>query len=95
MGLSAATVRRIIKARKEVEAMKKPIVCPIYYEVHSGIMDYRRAIWVIHDPVDIFTTLKSAREELAWRRRYYEDNNAAYIVRRYRHGSKIETNQTN
>lgn len=97
MGLNALSVRRIIKARQEAEVMKKEITLPIYYEVHSGIMNYRTGTWISHDPVDIVTTKHSALEEIKWRRKHpaTEDQNALYIVRRYRHGSSIKITKDN
>lgn len=64
----------------------------IYYEVHSGIMDYRTGKWISHDYVDQFGTLIRARDELTWRIRHpKEGQNAAYIIRRYRHGNQNTT----
>ena len=64
----------------------------IYYEVHSGIMDYRTGNWISHDNVDQLGTLIRARDELKWRIRHpKEGQNAAYIIRRYRHGNQNTT----
>ena len=97
MGLNALSVRRIVKARQEAEVMKKEILLPIYYEVHSGIINYRTCIWISHDPVDIVTTKHSALEEMKWRRKHpaTEYQNALYIVRRYRHGSSFKITKDN
>lgn len=64
----------------------------IYYEVHSGIMDYRTGNWVKMDPVSVHTSLISAREEMhirIWKAP--KDQNACYIVRRYLHGNQNTT----
>lgn len=64
-------------------------VLPVYYEIHSGIMNYRTGTWISHDKVDIVITLSSARAELAWRFRHpTPGQNAAYLKRRYKHGHK-------
>lgn len=100
MGLTALSVRRIKQQRQNKaieEALKKPLTCPIFYEVRSGIMNYRSGAWVRMDPVDIFRTLASAREELKFRQKHPTENqNAAYIIRRYRHGNQniTETMET-
>lgn len=97
MGINVLTVRRIVKARRETEVMKKEILLPIFYEIHSGIMDYRTGTWIYHDPVDIVTTKHSALEEMKWRRKHpaTKDQNALYIVRRYRHGSSVKITKDN
>lgn len=90
MGINALTARRLARQRENKaiqELLKRPLTCPVYYEVYSGIIDYRSGAWVRMDPVDIFRTLASAREELNFRWKHPSDNqNAAYIIRRYRHG---------
>lgn len=95
MGINVLSVRRINQQRRNKaieEALKKPITCPIFYEVRSGIMNYRSGAWVRMDPVDIFRTLASAREELKFRQKHPTENqNAAYIIRRYRHGNQNTT----
>lgn len=92
MGLNALSVSRLARQRQNKaiqELLKNPIKCPIFYEVRSGIIDYRSGAWVRLDPVDIFRTLASAREELKFRQKHPTENqNAAYIIRRYRHGNK-------
>lgn len=95
MALNSRTISKLAAKRKAMEeaaAMKKIITLPVYYEVYSGTIDYRSGNWVRLDPVDIVTTLTSAREEAAWRREHPKENqNACYIVRRYRHGRKVKT----
>lgn len=94
MALNSITVKKLAakrQAKEEAAAMKKIIYLPAYYEVYSGILNYRTGIWDKLDPVDIVTTLTSAREELHCRQKHYEHINAAYIVRRYRHGRKVKT----
>lgn len=82
------------QAMEEAAAMKKIIALPAYYEVYSGTMNYRSGEWIRLDPVDIIATLTSAREEAAWRRKHPKENqNACYIVRRYRHGRKVKTSK--
>lgn len=92
MGINVLTARRLARQRENKaiqEALKKPITCPVYYEVYSGIINYRSGAWLRMDPVDIFRTLASAREELKYRQKHPTDNqNAAYIIRRYRHGNQ-------
>ena len=92
MGINALTARRLARQRQNKaiqEVLKKPTTCPIYYEVYSGIINYRSGQWVRMDPVDIFRTLASAREELKFRQKHPTENqNAAYIIRRYRHGNQ-------
>lgn len=92
MGINALTARRLARQRENKvigELLKRPLTCPVYYEVHSGIMDYRTGNWIRHDYVDKFGTLINARAELNRRfKRPKEGQNACYIVRRYRHGNK-------
>lgn len=92
MGINALTARRLARQRENKaiqELLKRPLTCLVYYEVYSGIIDYRSGVWVRMDPVDIFQTLTSAREELKYRWKHPSDNqNAAYIIRRYRHGKQ-------
>lgn len=95
MGINALTARRLADQRRKEQikqVMKKTITCPVYYEVHSGIMDYRTGNWIRHDYVDKFGTLINARAELKWRfNRPKEGQNACYIVRRYRHENQNTT----
>lgn len=92
MAINKITAHRLALARqsKQIrEVLQKPCKSTIYYEVHSGIMDYRTGNWIRHDYVDQLGTLLRAREELTWRNRHpKEGQNAAYIIRRYRHGDK-------
>lgn len=94
MALNSITIKKLNRkrqAQEEAAAMKKPIVLPFYYEVHSGILNYRTGAWISQDPVDIFTTKANALEEIRWRRNHPSDNqNALYYVRRYRHGSQVK-----
>ena len=81
-----------IKGKANKYGEPKIITLPVYYEVYSGTIDYRSGNWIRLDPVDIIATLTSAREEAAWRRKHPKENqNACYIVRRYRHGRKVKT----
>ena len=95
MALNSRTIRNLVakrQAKEEAVAMKKIITLPVYYEVYSGTMNYRSGEWIRLDPVDIVSSLTSAREEAAWRRKHSKENqNACYIVRRYRHGRKVKT----
>ena len=95
MTLNSRTISKLVAKRKAMEeaaTMNKTIALPAYYEVYSGTIDYRSGKWVRLDPVDIIATLTSAREEAAWRRKHpKEDQNACYIVRRYRHVHQIKT----
>ena len=97
MALNSRTISKLIAKRKAMEeaaAMKKIITLPVYYEVCSGKMNYRTGEWIRMDSIDIVTTLTSAREEAAWRRKHPKENqNACYIVRRYRHGRKVKTSK--
>lgn len=92
MAINVLTAHRLALQRqsKQIrEVLQKPCRNTIYYEVHSGIMDYRTGKWIRHDYVDQLGTLLRAREELTWRNRHpKEGQNAAYIIRRYRHGNK-------
>ena len=92
MAINKITAHRLALARqsKQIrEVLQKPCKSTIFYEVHSGIMDYRTGNWIFHDYVDQVGTLLRAREELTWRIRHPTTNqNAAYIIRRYRHGDK-------
>lgn len=92
MAINALTLRRLADHHRNEqirEVLQKPCKSTIYYEVHSGIMDYRSGKWIRHDYVDQLGTLLRAREELTWRNRHpKEGQNAAYIIRRYRHGNK-------
>lgn len=95
MPINKITAHRLALARqsKQIrEVLQKPTTTPVYYEIHSGIMDYRTGSWITHDPVDIVQTRTSAREELTWRNKHPTTNqNTAYIVRRYRHGNQNTT----
>lgn len=99
MALNSITVKKLARKRAQMEAeniMKRKVVLPIYYEVHSGIMDLRTGRWIQHDPVDICQTRMAAKEELNWRSKHprTEGQNAIYIVRRYRHGIELESTET-
>ena len=97
MALNSRTISKLAAKRKAMEeaaAMNKTIALPAYYEVYSGTIDYRSGKWVRLDPVDIIATLTSAREEVDWRRKHSKENqNACYLVRRYRHGCKVKTSK--
>ena len=97
MALNSRTISKLVAKRQAMEeaaAMNKTIALPAYYEVYSGTIDYRTGHWIRLDPVDIIATLTSAREEGAWRRKHSkEDQNACYLVRRYRHGRKVKTSK--
>lgn len=99
MALNSRTISKLAAKRKAMEeaaAMNKTIALPAYYEVYSGTIDYRSGNWIRLDPIDIIATLTSAREEVAWRRKHPKDNqNACYLVRRYRHGRQIKTGKDN
>lgn len=92
MGINALTARRLSDRRRReqiTQVLKKTITTPVYYEVYSGIINYRTGVWVRMDPVDITQTLASARDELKWRQKHPTENqNAAYITRRYHHGNQ-------
>ena len=95
MGINAITARRLAdqRRRKQIrEVLKRNDHPAIYYEVHSGIMDYRTGTWIRKDMVSIETTLFRAREELKARQTHPTENqNAAYITRRYHHGNQNTT----
>ena len=95
MGINALTARRLAdqRRRKQIrEVLKRIDHTDIYYEVHSGIMDYRTGAWIRKDMVSIETTLFRAREELKARQTHPTENqNAAYITRRYHHGNQNAT----
>lgn len=97
MALNSRTISKLYAKRRAMEeaaAMNKIIALPAYYEIYSGTIDYRSGKWIRLDPVDIIATLTSAREEVAWRRKHPKENqNACYLVRRYRHGRKVETSK--
>ena len=100
MGINALTARRLADKRAkllETKTMKKTITLPLYYEVYSGILNYRTGNWIKMDPVDIVTTKTSALIEVKWRRQhpYTPDMNALYIVRRYRHEDTIKITKNN
>lgn len=92
MPINCITARRLAKARqsKQIQDLiRRGPVLPVYYEIHSGIIDYRTGTWIRHDNVDIVRTLYSARAELAWRfRNPTPGQNAAYLKRRYEHDNK-------
>lgn len=95
MGINAPTVRRLYEKRRREqirEVLKRNDHPAIYYEVHSGIMDYRTGAWIRKDMVTVETTLFRAREELKARQTHPTDSqNAAYIIRRYHHGNQNAT----
>lgn len=95
MGINALTARRLADRRRREqirEVLKRNDHPAIYYEVHSGIMDYRTGAWIRKDMVTIETTLFRAREELKERQTHPTENqNAAYITRRYHHGNQDST----
>lgn len=92
MPINCITARRLARVRqsKQIQDLiRRGPVLPVYYEIHSGIMDYRTGTWIRHDNVDIVRTLYSARTELAWRFRHpTPGQNAAYLKRRYEHVNK-------
>lgn len=92
MAINSITAQRRAWARQSEQIrylIQRGPVLPIYYEIHSGIMDYRTGKWISHDNVDIVRTLSSARAELAWRFRHpTPGQNAAYLKRRYEHGNQ-------
>ena len=92
MAIDSITAHRRALARqsKQIrELLHRGPVLPVYYEIHSGIMNYRTGQWISHDNVDIVRTLSSARAELAWRFRHpTPGQNAAYLKRRYEHGNQ-------
>ena len=95
MGINARTARRLAdKRRREQirEVLKRNPLTAIYYEVHSGIMDYRTGRWIRQDMVTVEQTLFWAREELKARQTHPTENqNAAFITRRYHHGNQDAT----
>lgn len=92
MPINSITARKLSRDRqsKQIrELIRRGPVLPVYYEIHSGIMNYRTGQWISHDNVDIVRTLSSARAELAWRLRHpTPGQNAAYLKRRYGHGNQ-------
>lgn len=92
MPINCRTLHQRTMARQSKQIrylLQRGPVLLIYYEIHSGIMDYRTGKWIRHDNVDIVRTLSSARAELAWRFRHpTPGQNAAYLKRRYEHGHK-------
>lgn len=99
MAINARTVRKLVKHRQLFIPAKpdiKQVVSKVqtFYEVYSGILDYRTGQFIRMDPVDKFTTLNSARDEKRFRILHPSDGqNAIYIVRRYHHG-KIQQQNT-
>ena len=95
MGINALTARRLADRRRREqirEVLKRNPPTSIYYEIHSGIMDYRTGRWIRQDIVTVEQTLFRAREELKARQaRPTENQNAAYIIRRYHHGHQKTT----
>lgn len=95
MALNSITIKKFNRKQqleKEKQVMEKTVTLPFYYEVHSGIIDYRTGRWIQHDIVDIVTSLYAAREEMKYRRKHpvNANQNALYTVRRYRHGSQVK-----
>ena len=95
MGINALIARRLADQRRREqirEVLKRNPPTAIYYEVHSGIMDYRTGRWIRQDMVTVEQTLFRAREELKARLDHPTENqNAAYITRRYHHGHQNTT----
>lgn len=92
MGINALTARRLADRRRRGqirEVLQRNPPTAIYYEIHSGIMDYRTGRWIRQDMVTVEQTLFRAREELKARQTHPTENqNAAYITRRYHHGNQ-------
>lgn len=91
MGINATTARRLADRRRREkirDVLQRNTPNSIYYEVHSGIMDYRTGHWIRHDMVSVELTLFRAREELKARQTNPTENqNAAYITRRYHYAN--------
>lgn len=98
MPVKGKTVRRLGASRYLSTAPAPEIKLKSHvtmYEVHSGILNYRTGAWITHHPTDLLLTLASARSELKWRQDHPKaGQNAAYIIRRYRHGSNQKTETT-
>lgn len=92
MGINALTARRLADQRRKEqirEAMKRTITVPVYYEVRSGIIDYRSGKWIRED--NPYASLKkgNALQEFRYRCKHpTEGQNAVHIVRRYQHAYK-------
>ena len=93
MSLNALTVRKLIAKRKQQEeaaVMNKPVATPTVWELHRGILDYRSGAWISNHRVWQYATHSEAKRALNFVADPWPDN-AAYIVRRYRHDNTKET----
>lgn len=97
MGINALTARRMYRDRlrraAEQKALNKRCTSPEYWELHRGIMDLRTGKWIAYHKVKQYKTYEEARRA----KNFIDDpwpDNVMYIVRRYRHGQKIEGDNT-
>lgn len=93
MEINALTVRKIYEKRRrlyQAAAMQKPTAHPTIWELHRGVIDYRTGKWTRFHHVIQFATYHEAKKALRSIADYFPDN-AAYITRRYVHGSIKET----
>lgn len=93
MAINQITARRLISKRKQQEeaaTMNKPVATPTVWELHRGILNYHTGQWSGFHKVWQYATYEEAKRAL----KFIEDpwpDNAAYIVRRYRHANTQET----
>ena len=93
MALNSITVRKLIAKRKQQEEaaiMNKPVATPTVWELHRGILDYRSGAWISNHKVWQYATHSEAKRALNFVKDPWPDN-AAYIVRRYRHANTKKT----
>lgn len=96
MAINALTVRKLYKKRRrasEAAAMQKPTAAPTIWELHRGILNYRTGEWSRFHKVWQYATYSEAKRALNFIKDPWPDN-AAYITRRYVHGSIKETQKT-
>lgn len=90
MGINAITAHKLYRAKqraKEIEVMKKECACPVYWELHHGILNYRTGKWSRFHKVLRYKTYSEAKHALDLIADYQKDN-ACYIVRRYGYAEK-------
>jgi len=94
MGINALTARRLADQRRKEQirqAMNKTITKPVQWVLCWGKIDYRTGIWEWKNE-HVFENRTAARANKNSFLRYpVGDQNACYIVRRYRHENQNTT----
>ena len=97
MAINALTVRRLADQRQKQQirdVMQKPTIIPVRWVLCWGKIDYRTGKWDWKSEHAFENRTAAIANKNSFMRYPVADQNTCYVVRRYYHGIKPESTET-